>query len=233
MQKSRFATGAVGLAAVAVALVVSLPAGAAGRATPTYTFATDVNEIHPGTPNQGWWSTNTANSNSNSNYEVGRNEAGQILRNFFTFDISGSTYACTPSSASMQMAIGAGNQAAFGLGPMSLTYQLFDVSTPAGTLNNKSANPNAAIYSDLGSGTMFASESIFTTYPSPFSTYTIYLNSAGLNALGAAKRSGSQFFSIGGAIMPPPASNYSFLFGYTYTAVSLTAFYPKLCKVYP
>jgi hypothetical protein len=223
----------VTLVGVATALVVTLPAAAAGQQDPTYVLDTARNEINPGTFNQGWWSTNTTNSDSNANYETGRNEDGDILRNFFTFDITGIGNACAPYAATLQMAIGYGNQAAFGLGPTTLTYQLFDVSTSAVALNDKSANPNSAIYADLGSGTMYASEIYATTYPSPFSTIAIPLNAAALNALGAAKKSGSQFFSIGGAIMPPPASNYSFLFGYTYTAVSLTASYPRLCKVYP
>lgn len=223
---------AAGLAAVAAALTVALPAGAASQATPTYTFSTATNEIIPSTYNEGWWSTNNPGSNTNPNYEAGKNEAAHTHRNFFSFDITGSTYACTPSSAVLHVNSGKGNQAIFGTGPSSLVYNLYDVSTPASTLAQRGSNPNSTIYADLGSGTLYGSYTLSTSVSN--TTWNLALNASALSDLGFAKQFGEQWFSIGGAITPDPSASYSFLFGNTgSSAATLTVTYPKLCRVYP
>jgi hypothetical protein len=218
--------------ALGAALVTALPAGAKTAGNPTWTFSTATNEINSGAFNQGYWAPTLSNTNSNTNYEVGKNESGRSHRNFFTFSLTPSPFACTPSSAVLHIASGEGNQAAFSLGPTSLTYDLYDVTTDPVTLNGKNANPNPAIYSDLGSGTIYGSYTLSTVVSN--TTFNLALNPNALYDLGVAKQFGASYFSIGGAIVPDPAASYNFLFGFTGgSAATLTVTYPRLCKVSP
>lgn len=63
----------------------------------------------------------------------------------FSFDLSS---ACVASAVTLQLT-------RFGQAEQ-LTYSLFDVSTPAATLNT-TAGPGAPIFSDLGGGNSFGS----------------------------------------------------------------------------
>lgn len=238
MRRTRILALTAGLSAVVAALVVTLPAGAAGQATGVFVFSTATNEINAGTPNQGWWSLEDAAlaSDSNPNYVAGRDgvvPGTNHYRNFFTFDVSGATNPCVPSSAVLSVEAALGNQAAGFGGPATLAYALFDVLTGPFTLNHKSANPNAAIYADLGGGTSYGGPYALSTSVSPTTTFNLPLNSSGLLGLAAAKANHVQYFSIGGSIVPTPSTAQSFLFGNSSTPATLTVTYPKLCKVFP
>jgi hypothetical protein len=160
-----------------------------------------------------------------------RNEAGVKAHNFFTFSLSATTNPCTPLSAVLHVPqASGGNQALFSTGPSSLVYDLFDVTTSPTTLNTF-AGPNASIYSDLASGTLYGSYTLSTAVSG--GTFNLALNANALTAIGAAKQAGAAYFSIGGAIVPEPSSNYNFLYGFSGSVVTLTLTYPRLCKVYP
>jgi hypothetical protein len=237
MNSRRLLVLAAGLAAVAAALAVALPAGAVNQTAGVFVFSTATNEINPATPNQGWWSTDSnLTFNTNPNYVAGRDgvaPGSQHFHNFFTFDITGATNVCTPSSAVLHVEAAYGNQAAGLGGPASLAYELFDVSTPAGVLNNKAANPNTTIYNDLGGGTVLGGPYTLSTSVAHTTIFNLALNGNGLAALQTAKLNHVTYFSIGGAIVPFPSTNQSFLFGNSDAPATLTVTYPKLCKVFP
>jgi hypothetical protein len=167
------------------ALGTSLPAAA--HAVPVQIFSTSQSEFDPGVRNQGWWSATDANVDNNDNYIVGSYGGTSIFRNFFTFDLSS---ACVASSVTLRLT-------RFGqTGP--LTYTLFDVSTPATTLNANDGI-SATIFNDLGSGISFGS---FPVAPGSVDEVLSFpLNAAGVAAFNAAR---GGFFSIGGSAVPLP-----------------------------
>ena len=238
MNSRRLLILAAGFAAGAIGLVVALPAGATGQTNGVFIFSTATNEINAGTPNQGWWSLEDGALafDSNPNYVAGRDgvvPGTNHYRNFFTFDVTGATNPCAPSSALLSVQAANGNQAAGFGGPASLAYGVFDVTTNALTLNHKSANPNTTIYNDLGGGTSYGGPYTLSTSVAPTTTFNLALNSNALGALAAAKANNLHFFSIGGAIVPTPSTAQSFLFGNSSAPATLTVTYPKLCKVFP
>jgi len=172
----------------------------------TFTFNTTDNEINAGYPNQGWWTYSTcfncSNSNGNSNYFVGIMVDSDFFgNNYFSFDLTGMSGSGTVTSATLEVLAYGGNQYLEATGPPELTYSLFDVSTDAGTLNNKANNPNAAIYTDLGTGTGYGSYDVGTNID-PTTVLVLNLNANGLSDLQAAE---GGWFSIGGTIAPGPA----------------------------
>jgi hypothetical protein len=184
-----------------LAIVAAVPGPAAAQGVATQTFTTSQSEFTPGVKNQGWWSPTASNLDANDNYFVGRSSLGppgseQLHRNFFTFDLSS---ACRASSVTLQLT-------RFGqTGP--LTYSLFEVSTPAATLNANTGT-GQTIFDDLGTGTSFGS------FPAPggqeFDLLSFPLNAAGVAAFNAAR---GGFFSIGGWTPDLASSGESFLFG--------------------
>jgi hypothetical protein len=177
---------------VSVALVGVLAFPAAGQAVTVQTFTTSQSAFDPGVKNQGWWSHATPNIDSNDNYFVG--EADR-LRNFFTFDLSS---ACPASSVTLQLTRFEQS------GP--LPYSLFDVTTPASTLNANDLT-SQAIYDDLGSGTSFG------TFPvadgGEADVLSFQLNAAGVAAFNAAR---GGFFSIGGST---PVNELGFIYAFS------------------
>src|SRR5215217_1847829 len=124
--------------------VFALAAPVAASAQATQTFSTSVSEFTAGVRNQGWWSRVTDNFDANDNYGVatfGGNEP--INRNFFTFDLS---TACRASAGTLDLT------RFEQIGP--LTYSLFDVSTPARTLNANNGF-GGSIFDDLGTGVSY------------------------------------------------------------------------------
>ena len=180
--------------AAVCALILAAPATA--QAVSTQTFTTSQSEFTPLVRNQGWWSPTLENSDPNANYFVGRAEP-DVLRNFFSFDLSP---ACRASAVTLQLT--RFDQT----GP--LTYSLFDVSTPAPTLN-ANTGASAAIFADLGTGTTFGSFPVATGAQTD--TLSFPLNAAGIAAFNAAR---GGFFSIGGSIGTSEAtSGDNFIFG--------------------
>jgi hypothetical protein len=224
------------LVALAAALVVSLPAGASGQLVSFYTLSTATNELHPPSPNQGWWSLEDATFGSDTlpNYVAGTDgvlPGTNHYRNFFTFDLSAVGNPCVASSAVLNVEAAYGNQAELASGPFSLAYGLYDVSTSVTALNNKSANPNSVIYNDLGSGTSYGGPYTLSTAVSNTTVFHLSLNANARLALAQAKGSAAHFFSIGGAIVPTPSAANNFLFGNSDAPATLSVTYPKLCRV--
>jgi hypothetical protein len=172
------------LAALASAAMLTLPA--AGHAATTQTFSTSQSEFDPGVRNQGWWSATVFNVDSNDTYIV-----LDELRDFFSFDLSS---ACPASSVTLQLTRFDQTD--------PVTYSLFDVSTPAATLN---ANDGVSqtIFDDLGTGTSFGSFSVTTGAPEDVLSFP--LNADGVAAFNAAR---GGFFSIGGSIGSVPGFIY-------------------------
>ena len=121
--------------------------------SPDQTFTTDppgtdrfttAQSPFPGSlRNQGWWSPTSSNHDVNPNYIAGSYDGDN--RNFFSFDLSS---ACQATEVTLQLT--RFRQTG------SLTYSLFDVSTPAAVLNANNGT-SQAIFDDLGSGTAFGS----------------------------------------------------------------------------
>ncbi|MGH7155675.1 MAG: PEP-CTERM sorting domain-containing protein [Acetobacteraceae bacterium] len=157
---------------------------------------------------QGWWSATDPNSPGNTNYFVGNpfpDSAAQYLRDFLTFDISGLT-GKTVTGATLSMT---NDTAASDSGRTHLQYSLWDVSTPAGVLDN-TGGTSAAIFHDLGSGVSYGSYSVPVSFSSNPDTFS--LNANGVAAINAAIGHGAADFSIGGSLpspntgVPEPAS---------------------------
>jgi hypothetical protein len=200
----------------------------AGRAAPTTRIRLGwaTSPIN-GYWNQGWWSLTETNYDGNTNYFTG-NVFGDIDRGYFMFDISAwaASLPCGPASAYLSVPTGVGNQAAGLGGPAYVSAGLFGVSTDPFTLSAKHNNPNATIYNDLGSGTMYGGPYTLSTLAS-YTTFNLSLNASGLNALGLAHQSHQQYFPIGTALINPPAGNV-FLYGLTgFAPVTLTVSVPK------
>jgi hypothetical protein len=150
-------------------------------------YSTDASPFTPEVNNQGWWSDTLSNFDANDNYYVGFAGNDQ-LRNFFTFDLSGFQGVATSASLELQ------RYQSFGL---PVTYSLWDVSTPAATLNSN-VGTSAAIFADLGSGISYGSVVVSDLLSDPL---VIPLNASAL----AAINSGGDFFSIGGTLEPDSA----------------------------
>jgi hypothetical protein len=96
------------------------------------------------------------------------------------------------------------------LNDVSATYLLHDVSTDPYALAAKSNNPNAAIFSDLGTGKLYGQQLIpLVNAPQ----YWIPLNAFATADLNAAISRGDTYFSIGGTIPEPSALALSSLGG--------------------
>ena len=179
-----------------LAAVLALAFAASATAQTTQTFTTSENEFDPGVRNQGWWSVTLSNGDSNDNYFVGVS-GPDSLRNFFTFDLSS---ACPASSVTLQLT--RFDQTG------TLTYALFDVSTPAATLNNNSG-VSQTIFDDLGSGTSFGSFPVADGAETDILSFP--LNTAGVAAFNAAR---GGFFSIGGSITTP-VTGLGYIYGFS------------------
>jgi hypothetical protein len=187
------------VAGLALAVVLALAVPAAAQVGATQTFTTSQSQFTPGVKNQGWWSPIGSNLDANDNYFVGRSfplpGVQQLHRNFFTFDLSS---ACQASRVTLQLT-------RFGQsGP--LTYSLFEVATPAATLNANAGN-SPTIFEDLGSGTSFGSFSVPAGEEDDLLSFP--LNTAGLAAFNAAR---GGFFSIGGWTPDAASPGETFLF---------------------
>jgi hypothetical protein len=181
-----------------LAAVLALAFAASATAQTTQIFTTSESEFDPGTRNQGWWSPTLANDDANDNYIVGNVDPSfGPARNFFSFDLAS---ACPASSVTLQLT--RFDQT----GP--LTYVLWDVSTPAATLN---ANTGASqtIFDDLGSGTSFGSFLVADGMATDVLSFP--LNAAGVAAFNAAR---GAFFSVGGQT-PGETSPPSYLYGFS------------------
>ncbi len=189
-----------GGAVVAVVCALAFVPSTVADALTTQTFTTSESEFDPGVRNQGWWSPTIPATDSNQNYAVTHSDT-LFTRNFFTFDLSS---ACPTSSVTLELTRFEQS------GP--LTYSLFDVSTPAATLNANEGR-SQTIFDDLGSGTSFGSFPVAGGAPDDVLRFP--LNAAGVAAFNATR---GDFFSIGGKSPDgeaTPGVGLSFLFGFS------------------
>ena len=138
-----------------------------------------------------------------------------------------------PQSATVRVKRGLGDGADF------LTYSIYGVDTDPFVLSQKVNNPDASIFNDLGSGPLYGSYFLPTSFAGSGATFTLSLNSTALNAIAAAKAKGDMFFSIGGSIVPQPLEGEVFLMGQTGhmagspIAARLTVNWPFICRRQP
>jgi hypothetical protein len=170
-----------------LALIVFGLVGAAPTRADTFTFNTSDSPFTPGIDNQGWWSATLSKDHTNDNYFTGT-IGGNILRNFFTFDLSSLTG--TVVSARLEVV-----RYVYGSPDDSETLGLFDVATDAATLNNADGN-SATIFNDLGTGVSYGTFVVDRYTPSSTETLIFSLNAAAIADINAA----SGFFSIGGSL---------------------------------
>ena len=171
-----------------------------GFCSASKTFCTSDSQFLSGFNNQGWWAQNTSGI-ATDNYIVGQLSAMRFFRNFFTFDLS--KLRGTVTSAKLELrrfSSSPGNEA-------TETYELFDVSTDAATLNNNTGT-NATIFADLGSGTSYGSFAVPISVFSLDEILTFPLNAAAVSDINTAA---GGFFSIGGTLTSQDGND--FLFG--------------------
>jgi len=168
-------------------MAMFLTAGLAARPAQATTFHTSDGQLTPGIDNRGWWSATVSNDDFNDDCSVGM-EAGEEVRNFFTFDLS-------PLSSEWVVSARLEVQAYFGAGDPTETLGLFDVSTNAWRLNQNDGT-SGAIFQDLGSGKSYGSFEVSTTAP-PDGLLRFPLSWEAVADINAAR---GGFFSIGGAL---------------------------------
>jgi len=164
------------------------------------TLMTDQGAFDAGTDNHGWWSATLKNTDSNDNYFVGR-DGSAVLRNFFTFDVSGVTIPFADATLRLTRSGSSSGNEAFE------TIEFFDVSTSAAVLNNNFGT-SAAIFNDLGTGISYGSFAVPGS--GAFSTILSFvLNNAAVSDLNASL---GGFFSIGGSLTSQSGNDNLFAF---------------------
>ena len=131
---------------------------------------------------QGWWSPTETNFNGNTNIVAG-SLFGVQWNNFFVFDLTGQTGTVVAASLDLNTGIVAGTP----------SLSLWDVTTSLTALQDLNAVPNAAIYTDLGSGIAYSDTIAITTAQADIG---IALNNDAVAAIGNAL--GGRF-AIGGS----------------------------------
>ena len=164
-----------------------------------FTVNTSIGPVYDSKNNQGWWSGTDPNTPDNDNYCVGEGELGGFLNNFFAFDLR----EFGGGAVSASLSITSPYESGYGWMGLPVTYFLYDVSTPVGTLVDTDGT-SAAIYTDLGTGKLYASVPL-TAYVSPL---VIDLNSDAIADINSAARG---YFAVGGTLglgggVPEPAT---------------------------
>src|SRR5262249_12747331 len=179
--------------------LIALLAAAETAYAATFTFNTSDSPFDAGLRNHGWWSATLANTNTDV-YSVGRLSSGDVLRDFFTFNLASLTEQATGATLLLTRNLGSGNA--------TQTLNLFDVSTPAATLNANTGT-SATIFADLGSGTSYGTFTVTNSGPLT-EVLSFTLNAAAVADINAAA---GGFFSIGGALDPITGTGAQVLFG--------------------
>ncbi len=164
------------------------------------TFDTSQSQFDTGVNNQGFWIDNASANNVNDNYLTGQ-IGSNTYRSFFTFDLSSLGALDVITSASLQIlreTSASGNEA-------FETLELFDVTTDAATLNNNQGM-NAAIFSDLGSGTSYGAFPVPGS--GPITDVLVFDLTSAIADMNAAR---GGFFSIGVSLITNDGND--FLFG--------------------
>jgi PEP-CTERM motif len=150
--------------------------------------------------NTGWFNQLGQHSGGNTNYFVGNFGGNFELRNFFSFNPTGSF---TSASLKIGNAGGIGPTGGFNPGAgTSVTWTLYDLAT---TIDASQTYSDVSIFNDLGTGVVYGQ----VTVSAATNLVTVKLNGAGLSALNAAANAGTAF-NVGGslstAVVPEPAS---------------------------
>lgn len=113
--------------------------------------------------NRGWWSSDGGHDSNNNNTLTGR--SNNLDHNaYFSFDLNG--LAGTVTSAELHLEV----EMYFGSDP-SETISLWDVSTPAATLEASGNNP--AIYSDLMTGQSYGNAIVLSSEMNTIKVFTL------------------------------------------------------------
>jgi hypothetical protein len=164
----------------------------------TMVLNTTSNEFNPGSANQGWWSPTSGNSNNNDNYIAGTT-GGSQYNDYFSFDLDP---VRATGLAIKNVTLNTEKFMVFSdTGKTFQDYALFDVSTDAATLSNKSSGPNAAIFTDLGTGKNYGSYTIPVDNTIDSTILSLGLDNQAVLDINAAL-AGPTFFSIGGTLIP-------------------------------
>lgn len=170
-----------------VAALAAIAFAAPASATTIELFSSD----------NGWFGSNGTHNNINTNIITGVS-GGRTYRNFQVFDISG--LIGTVTSATLTYRAGNGQY----LADASETVTLFDVTTPAsafGASYPANSSTGRAIYTDLGTGTVFGSTTVFRpTNGNTMPEVAITLNADGISALMQSIANGAGFFVLGAAL---------------------------------
>jgi hypothetical protein len=147
----------------------------------------------------GWYDITGSHNASNPDYIVGLcgssdscNGGNDVLNNFFTFNVPAGTYTSATISAFLPNP--GSPYSSFYCNCSSLTYQLWDVTTPIGQLMASNGG-RVDIYNDLGSGTFYGSAVV--TSADQGTQILITLDAAGLASLNA---SAGSMCAVGGSI---------------------------------
>lgn len=148
-----------------------------------------------GKAGQGWWSLDTPNILTNTNYTTGTSPnvspgVDFSYRSFFTFDLSNSAFqgqTITGATLRLQAFLGTG----YGDGGL---ISLFDVSTSASVLNHTVGIAPLAIWNDLGSGVNYGT-GLAGSPSQPNDILSFQLSSAAIADLNDSI--GNGLFSIG------------------------------------
>jgi len=164
-------------------------------------FSTEEGAFDRGVSNQGWWSATYAAWDDNDNYLTGIDLVGNLVRDFFTFDLSRLDRQAVKAFLVVQRYDTAGD-------PFEV-LSLWDVATPAAVLNDNDGTSDL-IYADLGSGRTYGSFAIQTGFPEN-SLVRLELNAAALADINAAR---GGYFSIGGRLNTAEGAG-EYVFGFS------------------
>jgi hypothetical protein len=188
----------IGLLLASALLALAPPANGA-----PLVFNTSQSQFIAGFDNQGFWAgTQGGLSSTVTNYQTGfhfGSTVAQEYRSFFTFNLASLNLAGQAvTAATLRLR-------RFGMEPengTSIALGLWDVTTPAATLNNN-VGTNAAIFADIGGGTSYGQFIVpFDGNADANSTggrgiVELVLNA---NALSDIANAAGGFFSIGGRV---------------------------------
>ena len=162
------------------------------------TVSTSQARFDEGVDNQGWWAKKDRNFDENDNYAVGECkdcESSSLTRNFFTFKL--------PKVEGKVVAARLVVRRYRAYGNATETLDLYDVRTPARTLNHNQGR-DVKIYRDLGRGARYGRFRVATQNADPHSLVGFWLNQAAISDINAAS---GRYFSVGGTLASAKASD--------------------------
>ena len=149
--------------------------------------------------NQGWWSGTVGNTDGNDIVFTGL--AGRdVLRSFFTFDLSG-----VGPGEEIVAAVLAPTMGIYESSDPEETIGFFHVATPAAQVNDNDG-ASVSIFDDLGAGTSYGTFVVPMYGASDTARFAFVLNAAALVDLNAAR---GGYFTIGGSLLSLTTTDFS------------------------